>query len=103
MQGKIELKELIQNALKVGRKPKEVVKFAKKVIEQIKTIPEKKKRNLIKIRGVDERKIIGDAKEFLRGRLQADITVYVERDRGIYDPKRKAAMAMPLRPAIYIE
>jgi leucyl-tRNA synthetase len=103
MQGKIELKELIQNALKVGRKPKEVIKFATKVIEQIKTIPEKKKRNLIKIRGVDERKIIEDAKEFLRGRLQADITVYVERDRGIYDPKRKAAMAMPLRPAIYIE
>jgi leucyl-tRNA synthetase len=102
MQGKIELKELMK-VIPPDEKNKEIVKFALKVIEQIKTIPEKRKRNILKIVTIDEIKTIESAKEFLKERLKAEIAVYNEKDEEIYDPKQKATMAMPLRPAIYIE
>ncbi|RJS77732.1 leucine--tRNA ligase [Candidatus Bathyarchaeota archaeon] len=101
-QGKIELKELIQEVSKKER-TKATAKFALKTIEQIKTIPEKRKQNVLKIGAIDERETIENAKEFLSRRLKAEIIVYNEKDKEIYDPKRKAAIATPLRPAIYIE
>ena len=101
MQGEITPKELMKE-LSTEEKNKEAARFVLKIIEQIKTIPEKRKRNIL-IVTVDEIKTIENAKEFLKERLKAEITVYSEKDKKIYDPKRKAAIAMPLRPAIYIE
>jgi leucyl-tRNA synthetase len=82
---------------------KEVSKFASKILTDINKVPEKRRRNILKIKISNEKRAIEDAKDFLREKFNAQIAVYDEEDIERYDPKQKAAMSMPCRPAIYIE
>jgi hypothetical protein len=59
--------------------------------------------NILKIREINEHKNIKEALDFLRDRFKAEILVYSEDDTKRYDPKRRAVMAMPNQPAIFIE
>ncbi len=43
------------------------------------------------------------ASQFLEKEFNASVEVYAEGQENIYDPKNKAATALPLRPGIYIE
>ena len=52
---------------------------------------------------IDELGALRDANEFLQNELRAEILVYEEDDDSRYDPKSRANLAKPLRPAIYIE
>jgi hypothetical protein len=52
---------------------------------------------------VDEKEILQSALGFLKERFNAEVSVYSEDDQKCYDPKRRAVMAMPYQPAIYIE
>jgi hypothetical protein len=40
---------------------------------------------------------------FLEERFNAKVAVYSEEDKARYDPKQRAALAIPRQPAIYIE
>jgi hypothetical protein len=57
----------------------------------------------LKTKLIDEKGAIEEAKNFLRKRFKAQIAVYDEEDMERYDPKQKAMMSIPYRPAIYIE
>jgi leucyl-tRNA synthetase len=82
---------------------KEVAKFAAKILKEVNLIPENRRENILQIKEIDEKGIIEDAKEFLSERFKAQIIVYKEDEEEIYDPRKRANMAMPFRPAIYIE
>lgn len=82
---------------------KEVAKFATKILKEVNLIPENRRENILRIKEIDEKGVIEDAKEFLSERFKAQITVYNEDEKEIYDPRKRAPMAMPFRPAIYIE
>jgi hypothetical protein len=58
---------------------------------------------MLKIKAVDEKEVLDGALGFLKERYSAEVSVYSEDDQKRYDPKHRAAMAMPYQPAIYIE
>jgi leucyl-tRNA synthetase len=104
--GKVKLDELMKELSMeedLGEKLKEISKFASKIVTDIDKIPEKRRENILKIKLINEKGVIEDAKDFLRERFNAQIAVYDEEDMERYDPKQKAMMSMPYRPAIYIE
>ena len=58
---------------------------------------------MAKIGLTDEKTILTEATKFLKDRFNAETTIYSEADTQCFDPKHRAAMAMPYQPAIYIE
>jgi leucyl-tRNA synthetase len=84
-------------------KLKEVSKFAAKVVQEMGKISEKRKANLLEIGMLKEKKIIDEAEDFLADRFKARIIVYSEDEKERYDPRLRAVLSMPCRPAIYIE
>ena len=66
-------------------------------------LPNERKANMLKIKAVDEKEILDSAIGFLKERFNAEVSVYSEDDQKRYDPKHRAAMAMPYQPAIYVE
>jgi hypothetical protein len=47
--------------------------------------------------------VLKDAKSFLEKELNAKVEIYAEEDLARYDPKARAQLAKPNRPAIFIE
>jgi leucyl-tRNA synthetase len=82
---------------------KEISKFVSKIVMDTNKVSEKKRENLLKIEAFNEKDVIEEARSFLMDRFKAQIVVYSEEDKKRYDPKQRALMAMPCRPAIYIE
>ncbi len=82
---------------------KEVAEFASKTIHQTRNMPENRKSSLLKTGVVGEKKVIEEARDFLARKFEAEVTVYREDDKEIYDPEMKARLSSPHRPAIYIE
>jgi len=74
-----------------------------KIIKAMTKLSNERKANMIKIKTADEKTIIQSAKDFLHERFNAEVEAYGEDDKKRYDPKQRAAMAMPNQPAIYIE
>jgi leucyl-tRNA synthetase len=104
--GEVRLNELMKELSMeddLKRKLKEIPKFASKIIMDINKVPEKRRGNISRTRTSNEKEVIEDAKDFLRQKFDAQIAVYDEEDMERYDPKQKAMMSMPYRPAIYIE
>jgi hypothetical protein len=66
-------------------------------------LPSDRKKRIAQIKIANEKEIIEDAAVFLKERFNAQVTVYSEEDEARYDPRQRAALAMPGQPAIYIE
>jgi len=104
--GEVKLNELMKGFAAdedLKKNIKDVAKFASKIVEEMSRIPEKRRENLFKVKAFDEKEVIEDAKDFLTDRFKAQIVVYNEGDKERYDPRQRAVLAMPCRPAIYIE
>lgn len=82
---------------------KEISKFISKIVMDTNKVSEKRRENLLTIETFNEKDVIEEARGFLMDRFKAQIVVYSEEDKKRYDPKQRALMAMPCRPAIYIE
>ncbi len=82
---------------------KEIAPMVPKVIKTLTKVSGDRKANMIKIGEVNEKDIIASAMAFYKDRFNAEIKVYGESDAERFDPKGRAAMAMPYQPAIYIE
>ena len=87
--GMLEMKYIMEEAKKLGLDMKEVAKFAKKIMEEV------RKESFLRI---DEKKYFESAKEFLEKEFGASFHIDAE-----YDPANRRQNAMPLRPAIYME
>jgi hypothetical protein len=83
--------------------PKDLSKFASKIIKLAKTMPDELRVRRLACGVVDEQKAISDARNFLGKELKAEVEVHGEDDESLYDPKRRGQFAEPYRPAIFIE
>jgi len=79
------------------------VKFAQQITEEVNRMPDDRKRQQLKTGILDENQILKGAKSFLEQELRAKVFTYHEDDPKRHDPKRRAGLTRPYRPAIYIE
>ena len=52
---------------------------------------------------LNEYEVLTRESGFLSKEFNAEVRVYKAGERGIYDPKGRAKLALPWRPALYIE
>jgi len=79
-----------------------VAKFARGITEEINRMPEDMKQKQLQIGALNEAKLLGKAETFFGREFNAKIHTYGEDDQQIHDPQKKAGLARPYRPAIYI-
>ena len=101
VQGNLIRKLMEDQELKA--KAKEVAEFAGKIVEEVNHTPQEKKHRALKAGGVDETQVLRENQEFLRRELNGEVYFYDESSLERYDPKNRAHLAKPGRPAIYIE
>ncbi len=94
------MKMLVSNAS--TSKVKESPDMVKKMIDDILSDPLDSRQRKVNLT-LDEAKILEDAKSLLGKELDAEIVVYNEDDRSKVDPKNKAKIARPYKPALYME
>ena len=83
--------------------PKDLPKFASKIIKQARTMPADLRARRIKTGEIDEAKAFSETREFFAKELKTIMEVHREEDDDLYDPKGRAKFAEPYRPAIFIE
>ena len=106
MAGEAKINELMKEfASDKELKPhmKDIAGLVPRIIKALTKLPAERKANMLKIKGLAEKEILDGAAGFLKERFKAEVSVYGETDEERYDPKHRAAMAMPNQPAIYIE
>ncbi len=104
--GEAKINELMKEfAADKDLKPhmKEIAAMVPRLMKALTKLPNERKANLLKIKSLDEKAILEGALVFLRERFKAEICVFSEEDQKRYDPKNRAAMALPYQPAIYVE
>jgi leucyl-tRNA synthetase len=101
VQGEL-MKELMADPL-MKEEAKSVVKFVGQITEEVNRMSPEKRQRQLKASDVDETLILNEAGKFLRRELNAVIHIYSEDDPKRHDPKNRAQIAKPYRPAIYVE
>jgi hypothetical protein len=82
---------------------KDIAGMVPRIIKALTKLPSDRKANILKIKTVDEKQLLASAIILLKERLNAEVSVFDEEDQNRYDPKQRAAMAMPYQPAIFVE
>ncbi len=82
---------------------KDLPKFAAKIVQQVKTMPTELRARRLEVGEVDERSMFNEARGFFGAELKTKVEVHGEEDASLYDPKGRAKMAEPYRPAIFLE
>jgi leucyl-tRNA synthetase len=106
VQGEVKVNEVMKELSKdssLRQNMKAVAGFVPKVIKTLSRMPSERKERLAKIEIAGEKEFIESALGFLEGRFDAEVAVYSEEDPARFDPKHRAALAVPGQPAIYIE
>ena len=106
VEGEVKVNEVMKELAKdpsLRENMKAVASFVAKVLKALSKLPNERKARIAKIEMTNEKEIIEAALGFLKERFNAEVTVYGEEDKARYDPKQRAALAMPGQPAIYIE
>ena len=102
----LTMKELITELLRdyeLKHKAREISKFAVKIVDDINRMPREEKEKITKVGKIDEYQILNEAKAFFEKELKAKIYIWKEEEKEKYDPKGKASIAAPYRPAVYLE
>lgn len=97
------LMELLLADPNLRKRAKQVSAYAAKTVPNIKKSDPGLIRKHIKLGYLDEHQILGAVKDFYQKEFKAQIEMYNEDDEKIYDPKNRASLAEPYRPAIFIE
>ena len=103
---KLETGTLIRELLKepeLRENAKEVANTVPKMAEEIMKMSEAEKKRQLSIGVLNEDEILENAKAFLKEEFKAEIHTFEENDSKRYDPMRRARLAKPHRPAIFIE
>ncbi len=106
VEGEVKVNEVMKELAKdstLKQNMKAVASFVAKVLKTLSKLPNERKARIAKILMTNEKDIIKDAIGFLKQRFNAEATVYGEEDKARYDPKKRAVLATPGQPAIYIE
>jgi len=102
VQQKDLMKELMTDA-DLRAKAEKVAKFASQITEEVNHMPEERKKRLKQIGVINENQALKEAENFLEKELNAKIRIYDEENPERHDPKQRAQLAKPHRPAIFIE
>lgn len=78
-------------------------KFAGQIVDEINQMPNDKKGRQLQTGVVDESQTLREAEGFFERELNAEVFTYQEEDPQRHDPKKRAGLARPYRPAIYVE
>lgn len=103
---KLETGTLIRELLKepeLRENAREVANTVPKMAEEIMKMSEAEKKRQLSIGVLNEDEILENAKAFLKEEFKAEIHAFEENDSKRYDPMRRARLAKPHRPAIFIE
>ncbi len=101
--GAVPMSELIEKALSepgMRERAKEVAGYAKKIAEELR---QRRPAEAPAVGAVDEFERFSEDLGFLRAELGARVDVYRADDPSRWDPKGRAALSIPGRPAIYVE
>jgi len=104
--GKIQQKDLMKEIMAdpdLKAKAEKVARFVGQIIDEVNHMSEERKQRLLQIGIISEKQALYEASSFLKKEIKAEIHVYEEEDTKRYDPKARAALAKPYRPAIFIE
>jgi leucyl-tRNA synthetase len=96
------MKQLLQEP-ELKANAEKVAEFAGQITDEINRTSEETKRRHTQTGLLDESQALEEAKGFFQKELNAEIHVYNEEDPKRHDPKQRAQLAKPYRPAIYIE
>ncbi|MCL6578087.1 MAG: leucine--tRNA ligase, partial [Candidatus Bathyarchaeota archaeon] len=104
--GKIQQRDLMKELMAnpdLRTKAEKLAKFVNQILEEVNHMPEERKKKLTQIGIINESQTLKEAENFFKKELNAEIDIYDEESAERYDPKGRAQLAKPYRPAIYIE
>ncbi len=76
---------------------------AKLMLDTVSSLSSSYKPQTMLTVGRKEEAVYRSAREFLSSELGAEVEIHSEDEENLYDPRRKAHQALPLRPGIYVE
>jgi leucyl-tRNA synthetase len=82
---------------------KEISKLAPRLAKDVQATAPDMQEKRRRLGTIDERESLESAAVFLSKEFKCDVVVSDESDEKRYDPKGRAQMAQPYRPAIYVE
>ena len=82
---------------------KAVASFVPKVLKALSKLSSERKERLAKVELGSEKEFVESTLNFLEERFGAKVVIYGEEDKTSYDPKKRAVLAIPGQPAIYVE
>jgi leucyl-tRNA synthetase len=82
---------------------KEISKLAPRLAKDIQSAAPDMQEKRRRLGRINEREVLEDAAGFLGKEFKCEVLVFDESDDKRHDPKARAQMAQPLRPAIYLE
>mgnify|MGYP002153791972 CR=1 FL=1 len=103
---KVVQRDLMKDLMKdtdLKTKAEHVAKFVGQIIDEVNRISEDRKQRLTQVGVINETQALKETENFFKRELKAEIYVCTEDDTERYDPKNRAQLAKPYRPAIYIE
>jgi hypothetical protein len=106
VEGEVKVNEVMKELAKdpsLRENMKAVASFVPKVLKALSKLPSERKKRLANVELSSEKEFIASALDFLTLRFNAKVAVYGEEDKARFDPRQRAALAIPGQPAIYIE
>lgn len=102
--GEADVGELIRvSREELGRPPQQLAEFFKQVIKELRGISRERLETLAGAE-FDELRVLLEGSDFLREQFGVEeVRVFKADDPKRYDPKDRAKLAVPLKPAIYVE
>jgi leucyl-tRNA synthetase len=104
--GKLDRSVLIREVMSdplMKTKGKEIALFAGRIAGQGQRMPDDQRKLRIQLKKLDEMDVLKSAQKLYSKQFDVAVFVFREDDSELYDPKGRAALAQPYRPAIYIE
>jgi len=96
------MKELMKDS-DMKKVAKQLAKFVNQIVDEVNRMPTERKQRQLKAGALDESQALTEAQGFMRHEFNAEVVIYNEEDSQRYDPKNRAQLAKPYRPAIFIE
>ena len=106
VEGEVKMGEAMKELTKdssLSENMKAVASFVPKALRALNKLSRERKKRLASVDLSSEKEFVESALNFLEERFGAKVAVYDEEDSSRYDPKQRAALAIPGQPAIYIE
>jgi len=103
---KVVPKELMRDLMKdneMKKMAKPLAKFIGQIVDEMNRMSAEMKQRQLQVGAMNENQALKDAEAFFKRELNAEVRMFKEENQQRYDPKNRASLARPYRPAIYLE